>query len=146
MNRRKGIVSISLLIAIDMLATACHTMKPVSPWQLTASWVGPVWVTKTDSSKFIMQAPRVNGDTLGGWVDGEYREMPLSETTKLIQRAPDRGRTVAVGVTTAVTMLLGFVYMANRSYVGDGQTCYRASNINEGQAVPCCAGKSTIAC
>jgi len=126
-----------------VLLAACHTMQPVQPSALTAGAVGSVWVTKTDHSTVVLQAPRVTGDTLTGFVDGAFREMPLSETTRLAMRIPARGRTVAVGVTAGVTALATFVYLANRSYVGDGQTCYAG---RDGTVVPCCAGKSTVSC
>jgi len=128
---------------IGVLAAGCHTMQVVQPSALTAGAVGAVWVTKTDRSTVILQAPRVTGDTLAGFIDGSFSEMLLSQTSKLAMRVPAHGRTVAVGVTTGVTLLAAFVYMANRSYVGDGQTCYAG---RDGTVVPCCAGKSTVSC
>jgi len=136
----------ALAVAAMLAATACHTMKEVQAYQLTAGAVGAVWVTKNDHSTVILHAPRVTGDTIAGFIDGAFSELPLSETTKLVMRAPDRGRTVAIGVTTGVTLLAAMIYFENRSYVGDGQTCYRSASINDGQAVPCCAGKTTISC
>ena len=140
MNRR---VHPWLLAVTGIIASACHTMQPVRPSDLTAGTVSAVWVTKTDHSTIILQAPRVTGDTLAGFVDGSFSEMLLAQTTKLVMRTPARGRTVAVGVTTGVTLLAAFIYMANRSDVGDGQTCYTPK---DGDAVPCCAGKSTLSC
>jgi len=132
-----------LLAVTAILLNACHTMRPVQPSALTAGAVGAVWVTKTDHSTVILQAPRVTGDTLEGFVDGSFHEMLLSQTTKLAVQQPARGRTVAIGVAVGVSALATFIYMANRSDVGDGQTCYTPK---DGDVVPCCAGKGTISC
>jgi hypothetical protein len=140
MNRQ---VHIWLLVVTGVFSSACHTMQPVSPSELTAGAIGAVWVTRSDRSMVVLQAPRVTGDTLAGFVDGAFREMPLSQATKLTVEKAARTRTLVLGVTTGVTLLGAFVYMANRSYVGDGQTCYTPK---DGDVVPCCAGKSTLSC
>ena len=146
-GRRRSRVQLWLITVVGMLATtACHTMKVVRQSDLTAGTVGAVWVTRSDRSIVVFHAPRVTGDTIEGFIDGSFSELPLSQTTKLEMRMPARGRTVAVGVTAGVVLLAGFIYMANRSYVGDGVTCYRSAAINDGQAVPCCAGSSTVSC
>jgi hypothetical protein len=48
-----------------------------------------------------------------------------------------------VGIAAGVAAVSAFVYFANRSYVGDGQTCYIPKT---GDVVPCCAGMSTVSC
>ncbi len=123
--------------------TACHTMRPIQPSQLISTPVARVWVTAADRTTIVLHGPRVSGDTLGGFVDGQYREMLLSDTRTIQQRAPAPGKTAAVGIIAGAATLATFVYFANRSYVGDGQTCYAGYN---GIIVPCCAGKSTISC
>jgi hypothetical protein len=118
-------------------------MQPITPSQLLSTPVSQVWVTGTDQSTIVLHGPRVNGDTLGGFVDGKYREMLLSDTRSIQQRAAAPGRTAAVGAIVGAATLATFVYFANRSYVGDGQTCYAG---RDGTVVPCCAGKSTVSC
>jgi hypothetical protein len=129
--------------AVGFLAiAACHTMQPITPSQLISTPVARIWVTGADQSTIVLHGPRLNGDTLGGFVDGKYREMLLSDTRAIQQRAAAPGRTAMVGAVAGAVALVSFVYFANRSYVGDGQTCY----IRDGVVVPCCAGKSTVSC
>jgi hypothetical protein len=122
---------------------ACHTMRPIEASQLVSGNVPAIWVTASDQSTVILHAPHLSGDTLGGFVDGHYREMLLSDTQIIKARASAPVRTAAVGVAAGVTTLFTLIYFANRSYVGDGQTCYTPK---DGTVVPCCAGKSTLAC
>jgi hypothetical protein len=118
-------------------------MKPIEPTQLTSTSVSRIWVTESDRTTVVLDAPRIDGDTLAGFVDGQYREMLLSETQGIKALAPAPGKTAAVGVAVGVAALSLFVYLANRSYVGDGQTCYIPKT---GDVVPCCAGTSTLSC
>jgi len=118
-------------------------MRQIEATQLVSGNVAAIWVTAPDQSTVILHAPHLSGDTLGGFVDDHYREMLLSDTQIIKARAPAPGRTAAVGITAGLTTLLTFIYFANRSYVGDGQTCYTPK---DGTVVPCCAGKSTISC
>jgi hypothetical protein len=118
-------------------------MQPITPSQLISTPVARVWVTGADQTTVVLHGPRVNGDTLGGFVDGKYREMLLSDARTIQQRTAAPGRTAALAAFAGAATLATFVYFANRSYVGDGQTCYAGYN---GIIVPCCAGKSTIAC
>lgn len=122
---------------------ACHSMRTIQPTQLLSKSVDRVWVTGTDQSTVILHAPHVAGDTLAGFVDGTYRELLLSQTQSIKAKTAAPARTAAIGVVAGVTALTAFIYMANRAYVGDGQTCYTAK---DGTVVPCCAGKSTLAC
>ena len=133
----------ALLLVTSAALTACHTMRPVAPGDLTSTSIDRVWVTRPDYSSFILSAPHVTGDTLAGFVDGVYRELLLSETKTIEQRVGSPARTTALSVGIGAVVLSGMIYMANRNYVGDGQTCYAGYN---GIIVPCCAGKSTISC
>jgi len=131
------------VVGLVFILAACHTMRPVAADDLTSTSIDRVWVTGTDWSMTIFSAPHVTGDTLAGFVDGAYREVLLSDTRKIEQRVTARGRTTALSVGIGAVVLSGMIYMANRNYVGDGQTCYAGYN---GIIVPCCAGKSTINC
>lgn len=126
-----------------LVSAACHTMRTVEPSRLISYSIDRVWVTGSDQTTVILHAPRVTGDTLAGFVDGNYREMLLADTKTIKQRVGSPGRTTALGVIIGAVTLSGMVYMANRNYVGDGQTCYAG---RDGIVVPCCAGKSTISC
>jgi hypothetical protein len=130
--------------ATGVFATAaCHSIRPVQPTQLVSGAFTAVRVTAADRSTVILHAPHLNGDTLAGFVDGEYREMLLSQTEAITARTRAPGRTLALGLVVGTSTLATLIYFANRSYVGDGQTCYAG---RDGIIVPCCAGKSTITC
>ena len=118
-------------------------MRPIPVSQLISTPIARVWVTEADQTTIVLHGPRVTGDTLGGFVDGKYREMLLSDARVIRQRAAAPGRTAVLGAVAGVATLTTLVYFANRSYVGDGQTCYAG---RDGIVVPCCAGKSTISC
>ena len=134
---------LALLLAAALTA-ACHSMRPIEANQLTARSVDRIWVTGADHAKFELYAPRLTGDTLAGFlVDGQYREMMLSDASQLEARRPDATRTAVLGAVTGAALLAGMIYMANRNYVGDGATCYTA---RDGTPIPCCAGKTTINC
>ena len=133
---------IGLLLVFGALA-GCHTMRDVAPSQLVESSVDHVWVTMADQSTVIVSAPRVMGDTLSGFVEGQYRELHLSDTRAIQQRVLAAGRTTALGVAIGAVTMTTFVYMANRAYVGNGQTCSMGV---DAVVVPCCAGKSTLSC
>jgi len=126
------------------LAAACHSLRPIEASQLSSTNIDRIWVTGADHTKFALYAPRVTGDTLAGFLEhGQYREMMLSDASRLEAKRPDATRTAVLGAVSGAALLAGMVYMANRSYVGDGATCYTA---RDGTVVPCCAGTTTINC
>jgi hypothetical protein len=129
--------------ALVVALAACHKMETMPAEKLNSTVIDRVWVTQNDHTTFVLHAPRLMGDTLQGFVDGQYRELLLDQTQVIKRRTPAPARTAILGVTLGVAALSGFVYMANRNYVGDGQTCYAG---RDGIIVPCCAGKSTISC
>jgi len=143
-SRRQLVKSCSALGAMAALALGgCHTWRHLDANQIESAEVNRVWVTQTDQSTVIMSAPRLFGDTLAGFIDGQYREMPLADTRKLQERVFAAGKTTALGVAIGAVTMTGMIYMANRSYVGDGKTCNYGI---DAVTVPCCAGQSTVAC
>lgn len=64
-------------------------------------------MTRTDSSKLVMDSPRLLGDTLVGWVSGRYQEILLPEASRVQGRQPAPRRTAfLVGGVVAVGALL----------------------------------------
>lgn len=113
-----------VLGALLVSAAACHTMQPVPMDQLLANTVNPIWVTRPDKSIVIIHAPAVRGDTLAGFVDGQFREMPLEQATAIRTRTPAPARTAIVAASAGAFTLAAFLYFGNRSYVGgNAQTC-----------------------
>jgi len=113
------------LVAMLLLcaATACETMKPLQPSQLSSQTINRVWVTRGNDSAIVLMHPEVRGDTLAGFVNGQYEEMPLSEARTLRAREPARGRTALLASAVAAAALGGLLYFENRSYVGSGEAC-----------------------
>lgn len=67
-------------LAIGALSVgACYSMRPITFDQLGVARPGAVWVTRTDESVVVIETPRVFGDTLVGYVNGEFRELPRAE-------------------------------------------------------------------
>jgi hypothetical protein len=126
-----------------VLLAGCHTMRAVQPAQLgTARELSVVWVTRSDRSTVVVRGPEVRADTLIGFVDGAYHEMPLSEVVSISAREAAHARTAALVVgSLAVTSVL-LVYLGNRSYVGgDAQTCTSGLTTGDVQdilPVACC--------
>lgn len=85
--------------------TACTTLQPVATPQQFIPVARPnrIWVTRADSSKLLVEAPRLLGDTLVGWVAGRYEEIPLPEARWVSVRQPAPRRTMLlVGAMVAV--------------------------------------------
>ena len=85
-----------------------------------------IWVTQSDNAVVVVQLPRLLGDTLVGYVNGEYQEMMLSKAKQVQARRPQAGRTVlALGAATAGVVGIAFlvsgadVFCVNRRG-GDG--------------------------
>ena len=133
-------------------SAACHTMRPIPATALGAAHAWPkIWVTTApDRATVILDAPALRGDTLYGFVDETYREMPLSEVTAIHAREGARTRTAALvgGSLVAMTGLL--VYFGNRSYVGGNATTCSSGNttgdVADNLPVPCCRVNPTIPC
>jgi hypothetical protein len=107
-----------------LLLAACHTMRPVPPAALGAvPGLERVWVTRADHSRVIVLSPQVQGDTLKGYIFGEFQKMPVSETLAIQERRSAPARTVALVLTAGAVVLAGVIYQGNRSYVGNAQTC-----------------------
>ena len=104
------------LIAATLAATACHTMTPLSWSELNALRPGHVYVTRTDQSVVEMSGPQVFGDSLVGYINGVFEELPTAEIRRVAIKRPARAKTIALiaGSTAAAAAIA--VWMAS---VGD---------------------------
>jgi hypothetical protein len=118
--------------------SACHTMKPIQPSQLSSETIYRVWITKGNDSAIVLADPQVRGDTLAGFVNGAYQELSLSEVRSLRARQPAYGRTALLAGALTAAAVAGLVYFENRSYVGGGEAC--AGDITQQQANLHCNG------
>lgn len=110
-------------LALPFLA-ACHTMQPVPPAELQAV-PGPerVWVTRADHSTVLVLSPQLQGDTLKGFIFGEYQKIPVSDAVSIQRQHQAPARTAALVLGATAVVLAGVIYQANRNYVGNAQTC-----------------------
>lgn len=96
------------------VVAACHTFGPVaSPRDyLTAKQPQKVWVTGSDGSVAIFEGPKLVGDTLAGFVRGEYKEVPLADVKSVSARQSAPGRTRAVIIVGSVATLGFMLFVA----------------------------------
>jgi hypothetical protein len=99
----------------------CTTFGPVSPKEFViAKRPQQVWVWKADSSVVLVRGPHFlpGSDTLVGMVDGEYRELPLSDVTQVKASRPAPVRTAAL-VIGGVGAVVGTALIIKK---GSGQS------------------------
>jgi hypothetical protein len=100
---------------------ACSTLRPVATPQQFIPTAHPtsVWVTRTDNSTLLLEAPRLLGDTLVGFVGGRYQEMLLPQVRWMGVRAPAPRRTTVL-VAGLVFLGAGLIAMLASSGPGGG--------------------------
>lgn len=76
----------TLAIAAALAGSSCYTMRPVTFGELGAARPGAVWITREDQSVVIVETPRVFGDTLVGYVNGEFHELSAAELNAHLYR------------------------------------------------------------
>lgn len=101
----------ALLIAFS--AAGCYTMRPVTFGELGTARPGAVWITKADESVIVVETPRVFGDTLVGYINGEFQELPNTGMTGFKVRRMAGAKTAglvgatALGVGVFVVLVTG---------------------------------------
>jgi hypothetical protein len=130
-----------------LLLSACHSLRPLPPARLNAADLpSRVWVTGSDHATVPLDAPQITGDTLAGFVHGEFREWRLFETTSIRTREVAPGRTAALAALTGVATLGVFLYLESRRDVGNGQICLNALDQRPLPYTPCCLGQDSVPC
>jgi hypothetical protein len=98
------------LMAVLLAATACHTMQPLTMEELNTLRPQHAWVTDENSSTFMISGPQVFGDTVVGYVEGRFRELPGSDLKQVAIRRPDRKKTIMLAVaSTAAAVGVGVI-------------------------------------
>lgn len=104
----RRVVAATLLLSF----VSCTTLKPVADANSYVSTSRPseVWV-KTDDRTVLLEGPRLLGDTLVGFVDGEYREFLPGEVRSMQVRRPASGRTALFvsGLVVVGAVLIGML-------------------------------------
>ena len=121
----RSTVAATLLIAAALATAACHTLKPVSMAELNALKPERAWATEANQTVVVVEGPQVVGDTLMGYVNGVYEEMPATRFKEVMVQQPATTKTVllvgaiAAGFGGMVYALLG----SGRSNVKDPSYC-----------------------
>ena len=106
---RRRIVAVILVFSL----VTCTTLKPVADAgsynsYLSTTRPSQVWV-RTETRTLMLESPRLLGDTLVGFVDGEYREFLPGEVRGVDVRKPASGRTALLvsGMVIVGALLIG---------------------------------------
>lgn len=122
-------------------------MRPLESARLNpADLPQRIWVTDSDHSTVILDAPKINGDTIVGWVAGDYREIPLARVASLRTRERARTRTAVAVTATTVAMLGAFMYLESRRDVGTAPVCLNAAANVPAPFTPCCLNQDSLPC
>ena len=132
---RRILVAASL--ALLSLAAGCHNRAGVG---YPASYVernGPtrLWVTPVDGSELLFNGPGVHGDTLTGFVNGRFVELPLSQVkfVEATELAPAQTAALASAGAMAAVALVVALTTAPKS--GGSNTFCEGEN--PGEVVAC---------
>jgi hypothetical protein len=111
---RRGVALVLLV-----MMTACSTMQPVAQPRdfLLTRQPAVIWLSKSsDQTMVAVDAPKLLGDSIVGFVEGDYVEIPIKDVKSMQARQYSRSRTtafllgagaLAVGLALIVTGGLG---------------------------------------
>jgi len=129
----RPMLACALLLAAVAVA-ACHTMKAVPMAQVNTIKPDRAWLTETDNTVILVNGPQMVGDTLVGYVNGKYEEMPIANFKQLVIQTGSTPKTVAlVALVTA-----GFGGMIYALAGGKNVTNCDPSYCEEHSEDPCC--------
>ena len=110
-----------------VLVTACSSMQPVAQPRefLQSRQPSVVWLSQESQQTMVsVDAPRLIGDSIVGFVEGEYVEIPITSVRGMQARQYSRGRTAAfivglVGVAVAMLVVVSGGIGANPEMDGE---------------------------
>ena len=109
---RTGVIT--LLATINFACSSWQTITPSPEAYLSAKSPEEIRVTRLDSSKVVMRAPKLQSDSIVGTTGGGLKAddplrsvgVPLPDVAKIESRHTDTGMVLGV---VGIAMLLGFV-------------------------------------
>jgi len=109
---RTGVIT--LLAAINFACSSWQTITPSPEAYLSAKSPEEIRVTRLDSSKVVMRAPKLQSDSIVGTTGGGLKAddplrsvgVPLPDVAKIESRHTDTGMVLGV---LGIAMLVGFV-------------------------------------
>ena len=94
----------STLLLVALANAGCRTMRPVTLKELSGLNADRAWVTEADTSVVIVFVPQVVGDTLAGYVNGQFRQLPSAAVKQVtvLRPAPMRTALLVAGITVGM--------------------------------------------
>ena len=96
-------------VAVGLLVcTACTAVRPVSRDIVTADSPPVIWIERNPPSQsaIVVTDPRVIGrDTLAGFVNGQYMELPFNQIGQIRARRPAPVRTLAFSAAIGLAVV-----------------------------------------
>ena len=107
---------VGALAATMIVGASCHTMAPLTWEEVTTFRPARVSVTLDDQSVVVVSGPQMFGDTLVGYVGGDFQELPTASIKQVVVKRSAKGKTMAlVAASIAGAAALGVLI----SSVGD---------------------------
>ena len=109
---RNGWIRPTICALLVAPVSACSTLQPVATPQqfIPATRPSRIWVTQADNQTVLLEAPRLLGDTLAGFVGGRYQEVLLPQVRWMGVRQPAPQRTTVL-VAGLVVLGAGLIAM-----------------------------------
>jgi hypothetical protein len=97
------------LAAVVIAAAGCHTMSTLTAEEVASLRPQRIYVTNADNgSVYVLSGPQVFNDTIVGYVNGAFTEVPATDVKKMAVRRTARGKTIALFAASAgVAGLIG---------------------------------------
>jgi hypothetical protein len=105
-------VTWTMLLALAVFSVGCHRMTqvPAPIKYIEGAKPSRIWVTRPGGDTFIVDGPQLFGDTLVGYINGEYREVEFEGSERVVVRQPARTRTaILVAAGIAGTAVFGYL-------------------------------------
>jgi hypothetical protein len=87
-----------IALALMLMMTACSTMQPVAQPRdfLEARSPSVIWLSKSSDPNLVaLDGPKLMGDSIVGFIEGEYTEIALSQIKQIQAKQYSRSRTTA---------------------------------------------------
>lgn len=88
--------NVQALVLAGVVSAGCYAMVPVTLDDVSTERPHRVWITRPDQSQVIVSGPQVFGDTLVGYIAGQFHEVPVQEVRRVEIRRSARGKTMAL--------------------------------------------------
>src|SRR5687767_10210961 len=104
------------VVTCALSGAACYTMRPITFEQLVVSQPITVWITRSDRSVLVLETPRVFGDTLVGYLNGEFQELPTATLKPQLYQVKRMATARTAGLVAASMLSVGtFAFLVSSS-------------------------------